>query len=140
MSAASPAGAVADGYPAVAGPGDLPRRMIALWASHDSDAFADLFVEDATMILPGVLCRGRAAIGEFMSTSFDGRYAGTRVTGAPIAMHSLGTDCVALITEGGVLHDAEQSLSAAEAIRASWIAVRDADTWRLAVYQNSPSE
>lgn len=118
----------------------LPARMIESWAAHDSDSFADLFTEDGTLILPGVYKKGRAEIQEFMATAFAGPYKGSRVTGQPIDIKPLGTDAVALITQGGVIPAGKTELPDEAAIRASWILVKHAGQWRLAVYQNCPRD
>ncbi|MGC4888443.1 SgcJ/EcaC family oxidoreductase [Micromonospora sp. DT227] len=116
----------------------LPARMIKTWAAHDADGFADLFVEDGTLILPGVYKKGRAEILQFMATAFEGPYKGTRVTGQPIDMKPLGPGAVALISQGGVIPAGETDLPDSAAIRASWILVKRDGQWRLAVYQNCP--
>ncbi|RKR86894.1 uncharacterized protein (TIGR02246 family) [Micromonospora pisi] len=118
----------------------VPARMIAAWAAHDADAFADLFVEDGTMILPGVYKKGRAQIREFMAAGYAGRYQGTQVTGQPIEIRPLAPGAVALLTQGGVLEPGETELSSQAAIRASWILVNQDGQWRLAVYQNCPRD
>lgn len=118
----------------------VPERMVAAWAAHDADAFADLFVDDGTMMLPGLYRKGRDEIREFMAGAYAGRYKGTRVTGKPLDIKPLGPDAVALLTEGGVLAPGETELSSAEAIRASWILVRRDGRWQLAVYQNCPRD
>lgn len=116
----------------------LPQRMIEAWAAHDADRFADLFVEDGTLILPGRFQQGREAVRAFMAAAFQGVYQGTRVTGKPIAIKPLGPGAVALITEGGVIPAGAEELPASAAIRASWILVRQEEGWRLALYQNCP--
>lgn len=118
----------------------VPARMVELWARHDAEAFADLFVEDGTMILPGVHRRGREQIRAFMAESFAGVYQGTRVTGSPIEIKPLNRDAVVLVTMGGVIAAGASELSDDAAIRASWVLVRSGDGWRLAVYQNSPRD
>src|SRR4051794_8506556 len=118
----------------------VPARMVELWARHDADAFADLFVEDGTMILPGVHRRGREQIRDFMAAAFAGVYQGTRVTGTPLEIKPLNRDAVVLVTTGGVIAAGESELSDAAAIRASWVLVRSGGGWRLAVYQNSPRD
>jgi uncharacterized protein (TIGR02246 family) len=132
-----------DSTPAAAGDqaaiAAVPARMVAAWAAHDAEAFADLFVDDGTMILPGMYKKGRDDIRAFMADGFVGQYKGTRVTGAPIEIKPLGSGAVALITQGGVIEAGESELSAASAIRASWILVKRDDRWLLAVYQNCPS-
>jgi uncharacterized protein (TIGR02246 family) len=114
----------------------VPARMIAAWTAHDADAFADLFVEDGTMILPGSYVKGRDEIREFMATAYASHYKGTTVTGRPIDLKLLGQGVVALLTTGGVLEPGETELTGANAIRASWILVKRGEDWKLAVYQN----
>jgi uncharacterized protein (TIGR02246 family) len=118
----------------------VPARMVAAWAAHDADAFAELFTPDGTMMLPGVYHRGREAIRQFMTGAYAGPYRGTTVTGTPIEIKPLGPGAVALLTEGGVISAGESELSAAAAIRASWILVRRDGRWQLAVYQNCPRD
>ncbi|WP_430787992.1 SgcJ/EcaC family oxidoreductase [Actinoplanes sp. G11-F43] len=118
----------------------VPARMIKAWAEHDADAFADLFLDGGTMILPGLYRKGRDEIRSFMEAAFASHYKGTRVTGRPLEVKPLSADAVALITEGGVIRADAGELSDEDAIRASWILVRDGGTWRLAVYQNGPRD
>ncbi|GIM86895.1 SgcJ/EcaC family oxidoreductase [Salinispora arenicola] len=116
----------------------VPAQMIKTWAAHDADAFADLFVEDGTLILPGRYKKGREEIRSFMAKSFQGPYQGSRVIGEPIDIKPLGPGAVALITQGGVIQAGEEQLTDKAAIRASWILVKRDGRWRLAVYHNCP--
>ncbi|MEV6694546.1 SgcJ/EcaC family oxidoreductase [Micromonospora sp. NPDC051196] len=118
----------------------VTARMVAAWAAHDADKFAELFAEDGTLILPGVYCQGRAAIRDFMAKAYAGPYRGTTVTGKPIGLKPLGPGAVALLTEGGVIAAGADELAAKDAIRASWILVKRDGAWVLAVYQNCPRD
>src|SRR5579872_6975470 len=118
----------------------VPGRLVSAWAAHDAEAFAQLFVQDGTLILPGVYKKGRDEIRKFMEDGYAGQYKGTSVTGTPLEIKPLGPGAVALITVGGVLPAGETELTAKTAIRASWILVDDDGTWRLAVYQNCPRD
>lgn len=118
----------------------VPARMVAAWAAHDADAFADLFIEDGSMMLPGKYKKGKDEIRSFMAGAFAGPYKGSQVTGRPLEIKPLGTSSVALITEGGVIGAGENQLSDAAAIRASWILVKREGNWLLSVYQNCPRD
>ena len=119
----------------------VPGRLVSAWAAQDAEAFSQLFIQDGTMILPGVYKKGREDIRKHMEAGYAGPYKGTSVTGTPLEIKPLGSDAFALITVGGVLAPGEKEVSAKEAIRASWILVKDDDgTWRLAVYQNCPRD
>jgi uncharacterized protein (TIGR02246 family) len=119
----------------------VPGRLVSAWAAQDAEAFSQLFIQDGTMILPGVYKKGREDIRAHMEAGYAGPYKGTSVTGTPLEIKPLGSDAFALITVGGVLAPGEEEVSTKEAIRASWILVKDDDgTWRLAVYQNCPRD
>jgi len=119
----------------------VPGRLVSAWAAQDAEAFSQLFIQDGTMILPGVYKKGREDIRKHMEAGYAGPYKGTSVTGTPLEVKPLGSDAFALITVGGVLAPGEEEVSTKEAIRASWILVKDDDgTWRLAVYQNCPRD
>ena len=118
----------------------VPGRLVSAWAAHDAEAFSQLFIPDGALVMPGVYKKGREEIRKFMEAGYAGPYKGTSVTGTPIDIKPLGTGAFALLTVGGVLEPGETEVSTKQAIRASWILVKDDGTWRLAVYQNCPRD
>jgi uncharacterized protein (TIGR02246 family) len=117
----------------------FPGRITAAWADHDADAFAELFTEDGTLILPNdVYLSSRAEIRSFMGQAFAGPYRGTQVTGTPLALKTLGDDAALIITRGGVLAPGATELAADAAIRATWVLTRKDGEWLIAAYQNTP--
>lgn len=118
---------------------DVPERIVAAWAVNDADAFAAMFAEDGSLILPGdVYLRGREEVRSFMAKAFAGPYRGTRVSGKPLALKPLGPDTALLITQGGILAPGETEVSAERAIRASWVLIRRGQEWLITAYQNTP--
>ncbi|HET9143822.1 SgcJ/EcaC family oxidoreductase [Actinophytocola sp.] len=118
----------------------LPQQLLASWAYADADGIADLFVEDGTLILPGVFRQGREEIRKYFKEAFDTKYRSTQVVGKPISMRFLGSDVALLLSYGGVLAAGETEVSDVQAIRASWLVQRVDGRWRLAAYQNSTAK
>jgi uncharacterized protein (TIGR02246 family) len=135
MTTSTPASSNADAAAVAA----LTQRVIAAWAYHDADAFADVFTEDGTMILPGLYKKGREEIRSYLKEAFEGPYKGTQVTGRPLDIRFFGSESGVLITQGGVLAAGESAVSDDQAIRATWLVVKQDGQWRLAGYQNSPA-
>jgi uncharacterized protein (TIGR02246 family) len=122
---------------AVAG---LTQRLVVAWSHHDADAFADLFVTDGTMILPGVFRTGRAEIRKYMAQAFENEYKDSQVTGQPLDLRFLTPEVAVLLTEGGVLAPGDTEVTSDRAIRATWLAVKRNEQWQLANYQNTPRD
>lgn len=118
----------------------LTQKVIAAWAYGDGDAFADVFVEEGTMILPGLFKKGREEIRAYLKEAYAGPYKNTQVTGRPLDLRFLAPDVGILITQGGVLAAGENEVSDEQAIRATWTVVKRDGEWRLAAYQNSPAK
>jgi uncharacterized protein (TIGR02246 family) len=117
----------------------VPGRIVAAWAENDADAFAEVFTEDGSLILPGdVFLTSREQIRAFMKAGYAGPYKGTRVYGEPLAFKALGPDAALIITKGGVLAPGETEVAPERQIRATWVLARAGGVWRLTAYQNTP--
>ncbi|MCW2877874.1 MAG: hypothetical protein JWQ95_1974 [Sphaerisporangium sp.] len=134
--ASSPTAVATDDATALA---EVPKRIIAAWAANDGDAFAEVFTEDGSLILPGdIYLTSREQIRSFMTAAYAGPYRGSRVTGTPIGIKPLGPGLALVITRGGVLAPGETELSDERAVRASWLLAKQGDTWLITAYQNTP--
>jgi uncharacterized protein (TIGR02246 family) len=137
MSASTVAAPTASDQAAVAA---LAQRVIAAWAYGDGDAFAELFVEDGSMILPGLFKKGREEIRAYLKEAYQGPYKNTQVTGRPLDLRFFSPECGILITQGGVIAPGETEVSDEQSIRATWTVVKRDGQWWLAAYQNSPAK
>ncbi|GII02081.1 SgcJ/EcaC family oxidoreductase [Planobispora takensis] len=117
----------------------VPQRIIAAWAANDGDAFAEVFTEDATLILPGdIYVAGREGIRAFMGFAYSGPLKGTRVAGEPLSARFVTEDVAVLVTRGGVLHGEETEVAPERAIRATWVLAKQDGQWLITAYQNTP--
>ncbi|MFF8940336.1 SgcJ/EcaC family oxidoreductase [Streptomyces paradoxus] len=123
----------------IAAVADVPKRMMTAWASNDASAFARLFSEDATMILPGdIFKKGVDAIREFMAACYAGPFKGTSVFGVPIDVRFLGAGTAIVITQGGIIAPGEDSVAPEKEIRATWVLGKREGEWLIDAYHNSP--
>jgi uncharacterized protein (TIGR02246 family) len=116
----------------------VPERTTEAWASHDASAFADVFTADAKVVIAGTYLRGRDEVRSYMSAAFSGPVKGTTVVSDPVSVEYINVDAGLIITEGGVLLPGETAVSAARAIRGTWVLAVEDGKWRIRAYHSSP--
>jgi len=116
----------------------VPEHTTEAWAKHDASAFANVFTEDAKVVIAGTYLRGRDKIRAYMSVGFAGPIKGTTVVSDPVSVEYLDRDTGLIITEGGVLLPGETAVSAERAIRGTWVlSVKDGEGL-ICAYHSSP--
>ena len=118
---------------------DVLHSASAAWADGDADAFAALYLDDATVVMPGVLHRGRAAVRSFMADAFAGRLKGSRGVDDVQDVRILGDDTAIVVGRGGIVLADEQSVPAERERFATWVLARQGGRWRIAAYANTPA-
>ena len=113
--------------------------LYAAWADGDADAFAALYREDATVVMPGVLHRGRAAVRDHMAAAFAGPLRGSRAVDRPLEVRILGTDTAIVVSSAGILMADEQELPPERERSATWVLHREHGRWSIAAYANTPA-
>lgn len=124
------------------------QATVAAWTANDADAFADLYTEDATVVLAtGALLRGRDEIRGYMSAGFSGPLAGSRGHDEQLLIRVLGSSApgegsvapggaAVVVSESGYLLPGEQSVPADRVRRATWLLSRTGETWLVEAYHN----
>src|SRR5690348_13595003 len=95
---------------AIAGVQETLAGIYQTWQDGDGQAFAELYVEDATVVMPGVLHLGRQAIAEYMSVGFAGPLKGSRGIDEPVSIRILGEDTAVVVSKAGILMAGEQQV------------------------------
>lgn len=118
---------------------DVLRQVYEAWSNGDADAFAALYTEDATVVLPRVFNHGRSAVRDHMAAGFAGPLKGSRGVDDPQDIRIIGTDTAIVVSRGGILMPDEETLPPEREVTATWVLTKQTGTWRIAAYANAPS-
>jgi uncharacterized protein (TIGR02246 family) len=115
-----------------------PLRVRAAWAANDADAFADMFIDNGSMLVGDNQLTSREEIRSYMKDAFDGGFRGSQLVEEPREIRLL-TDSVAVaIMEGGIVRDGRESVDPNDEARSMFVLVKRDGDWRVAVRQSSP--
>ena len=116
------------------------QAVYEAWAGNDPDAFAALYLDDATVVQPGVHKKNREGIRTSMAAAFAGPLKGSRVSDTPQNVRYLGDAAAVVISEGGILMAGETELPSQRRVRATWVLAKQDGNWLVAAYHNSPAD
>jgi uncharacterized protein (TIGR02246 family) len=114
---------------------DVLEQVYVTWAANDADAFAALYVDDATVVMPGVFHKGSAAVRDYMAAGFAGPLKGSRGVDEPRDIRIIGDDTAIVVSEGGVIMAGARE--PARRVRATWVLSKLEEKWKIAAYVNT---
>ena len=117
---------------------DLLAEIYRAWEDNDADAFVARYTDDATVVMPGVLHRGRAAVRDAMAAGFAGPLKGSRAVDEPLELRFVG-DAAIVVSRAGILMAGEEALPAERERYATWVLTKRAGGWQVAAYANAPA-
>jgi uncharacterized protein (TIGR02246 family) len=118
---------------------DVLAKLYTAWADGDADAFAALYRDDATVVLPGVFNRGRDQIRKHMSAGFEGPLKGSRGIDEPQDIRIIDGHTAIVTSTAGILMAGETQLPAERERFATWILTQRDGSWLIAAYTNTPA-
>lgn len=114
-------------------------RFYDAWAANDADALVPLYLDDASVVRPGVVHHSRDALRAGMAASFAGPLKGSRGVDDAASIRFPGPDTAIVVSTAGVLMPGEESLPPEREVSATWVLVRRDGEWRIAAYANAPA-
>ena len=118
---------------------DVLGRVYEAWEANDAEAFVADYLDDASVVQPGVYKKDRQEIQSSMAGAFAGSLKGSRVIDQPQDVRFLNEDTAIVISEGGIIFPGQDAVASEGLIRATWVLVRRDGGWRIASYHNSPA-
>jgi uncharacterized protein (TIGR02246 family) len=114
-------------------------KLYAAWADNDATAFARLYLEDATVAMPGVVHETREEIRDYMAHGFAGPLKGSRAVDEPISVRMLGLDAAVILSRAGILMPGESEIPLDRERIATWVLAKRGGAWWIAAYSNVPA-
>jgi len=121
------------------GPREVLTKLYTAWADNDADAFAALYRDDATVVMPGVFHRGKTEIRTYMAAAFQGPLKGSHGTDEPQDIRIIGENTAVIVSKAGILMSGETELPTERQRYATWALTRQDGTWLIAAYTNTPA-
>ena len=116
---------------------DVLKDLYEAWEANDAEAFVAGYLDDASVVQPGVYKRDRQEIQTSMAGGFAGPLKGSRVIDQPRDVRFLNEDTAIVISEGGIVFPGRKAVPSEGAVRATWVLVRRDGRWLVAAYHNS---
>jgi uncharacterized protein (TIGR02246 family) len=114
------------------------QALYAAWEANDADEFVAEYLEDATVVQPGVYKKDRQEIRATMAAAFGGPLKGSRVIDTPQDVRFVSEETAIMVSEGGIVFPGESTCPADRMVRATWVMSKRDGHWFVAAYHNSP--
>lgn len=116
---------------------DVVAAASRAWADNDVDAFASVYADEATAILPGFHLRGREGVHAAMADAFAGPLKGTRRVHDVRSVRLLDADTAVVISRSGTVPaDAAEPETWS---MATWVLARRGGRWLVEAYHDCPA-
>jgi uncharacterized protein (TIGR02246 family) len=116
----------------------LVERITVSWNANDAASMCTVYADDASIVLPGAVLKGRPDTEEWMAEAFRGKWKGTHVLGHPIELRYIRDDVMLLISQGGAFMPGDAEVPEKFAIRGIWLFVKEDGEWLIHGYGNAP--
>ena len=118
---------------------DVLKRGYKAWEANDAEAFVADYLDDASVVQPGIYKKGREEIRASMAAGFAGPLRGSRAFDHPQDVRFLTDDAAVVVSEGGIIFPGQDAVPSEGLVRATWVLVKRNGSWRVAGYHNSPA-
>jgi uncharacterized protein (TIGR02246 family) len=118
---------------------EILQQVYVAWAAGDAEAFAALYREDVTVVLPGMLHRGRSALRAYIAGAFAGPLKGSRGIDDPQDIRILGGNTAIVVSKAGIIMAGEQAVPPQREVIATWVLTKQDGHWQIAAYTNTPA-
>jgi uncharacterized protein (TIGR02246 family) len=118
---------------------DVLKRGYKAWEENDAAAFVSVYLDDASVVQPGIYKKDREEIRTTMAAGFAGRLRGSRAIDHPQDLRFLTEDTAIVVSEGGIVFPGQDAVPSEALVRATWVLAKRDGNWYVAAYHNSPA-
>ena len=118
---------------------DLLQTMYTAWAGGDAAAFAKPYLDDAVVVMPATLTRGRAQVEKTMAARFAGPMKGSHVKDEVQSIQFLGAEAAVAVSRSWIFMAGGTELPVDREVTSTWVLAKRAGEWKVAVYANAPA-
>jgi uncharacterized protein (TIGR02246 family) len=118
---------------------DVLKRVYQAWEANDAETFVAEYLDDASVVQPGIYKEDREEIRTTMAAGFAGPLRGSRVSDQPVDIRFLTDEVAIVISEAGIIFAGQDAVPSGGLVRATWVLVKRDGSWRIAAYHNSPA-
>jgi uncharacterized protein (TIGR02246 family) len=118
---------------------DVLNHLYEAWEANDAEAFVADYLNDASVVQPGIYKKDREEIRTTMAAGFAGPLQGSRVINRPQDIRFLTDETAIVVSEDGILFPGQDAVPSEGLVRATWVLVKRNGSWCIAAYHNSPA-
>ncbi len=116
---------------------DVLKGVYKAWEANDAEAFVAEYLDDASVVQPGVYLKNRQEIRATMGGAFAGPLKGSRVIDQPQDVRFPNEDTAIVISEGGIVFPGQNSVPSEGMVRATWVLAKRDGRWLVVAYHYS---
>jgi uncharacterized protein (TIGR02246 family) len=113
------------------------KGVYEAWEANDAEAFVADYLDDASVVQPGVYKKDRQEIQSTMGGAFAGPLKGSRVIDQPRDVRFPNEDTAIVISEGGIIFPGQNAVPNEGMVRATWVLAKRDGRWLVAAYHYS---